>query len=76
MLRNNDPKNRPTELYHFYDDHPKLFVITVILALFGMLQFAMELFAFIFGLIFVKCHYEPDGGMIGILCYIKQNLFG
>jgi len=73
MIGNNDPKNRPTELYHFYDDHPKQFVITVIFAVFGMLSIAMELFSLILGFIFVNCRYDSSE-MIDILCSIKQEL--
>lgn len=74
LLKSNDPKNRPVEVYQFYDKHPKLFVFTIILALFGIGGFVKEVFAVIIGLIFVKCHYEPDGGMIGIMCWFKNGL--
>jgi len=74
MLRSNDPENKPKELYRFYDKHPKLFVLTVMFALFGIGQFAFEAFAVIIGFIFVQCFDDMDGGMISILCAIKEGL--
>ena len=72
MLRSNDPEKKPTELYKFYGNHPKLFVLTVIFAVFGIGQFAFEAFASIFGFIFVPCYV--DSGMISIMCAIKDGL--
>ena len=72
LLRNNDPKNRPVELYLFYDRHPKLLVLTIILALFGIGGFLNELFSVIIGLFFVHC--SPNEEMMNILCRIKSNL--
>lgn len=72
LFKSNDPKNRPTEVYRFYDRHPKLLVLTVILALFGIGGFLNELFAVVLGFIFVQC--PRDEGMLNILCAIKINL--
>lgn len=74
MLRSNDPEKKPKELYRFYGEHPKLFVLTVMLAVFGIGQFAFEAFATIFGFIFVPCYDGRDGGMISIMCEIKKGL--
>lgn len=74
LLKSNDPKNRPVEVYTFYDKHPKLLVLTIILSLFGIGGFVKEVFAVIFGFIFVQCFDDMDGGTIGILCAIKEGL--
>jgi len=74
MLKNNDPKNRPTEVYGFYDKHPKLLVLTIILALFGIGEFFNEIFGTIFGFIFVHCSENMSGGTIGMMCWIKNGL--
>jgi len=72
LLRNNDPKNRPVELYQFYDKHPKLLVLTIILALFGIGVLLNEVFSIIIGFIFVQC--PRDEGILELFCWIKINL--
>ena len=72
LLRNKDPNNKPRELYNFYEKHPKLLVLTLILALFGI----NEVFSSIGGIvnfIFLPCD-NPHGGMISIQCWIKDSL--
>lgn len=74
LLKSNDPKNRPVEVYQFYDKHPKLLILTIILALFGIIGFVNEVFGTIFGFIFVDCNENMNGRMIGIKCFIKNGL--
>jgi len=74
LLKSNDPKNRPVEIYQFYDKHPKLFVFTIILALFGIGEFFNSIFGIIFGFIFVSCYENMNGGTIEIMCWIKNIL--
>ena len=73
LLKSNDPKNRPVEVYQFYDKHPKLLVLTIILALFGIGEFINSISGTIFGFIFVHCPTNQDG-MIGAMCLIKSTL--
>lgn len=74
LLKSNDPKNRPIEVYQFYDKHPKLLVLTVILALFGISDFLSEIFATILGFIFVHCYENMDNNILGTMCGIKEGL--
>ena len=74
LLKNNDPKNRPVEIYQFYDKHPKLFVFTIILALFGIGGFVNEVFGIIVGFIFAPCYENMNVGTIGTICWIKNIL--
>jgi len=73
MLRSNDPKTKPDEVYQFYGKHPKLLILTMMLALFGIFG-AIETVTGIIGFIFLYC---PNDGssMISIQCWLKQNLW-
>ena len=74
LLKSNNPIDHPTELSDFYTKHPKLFVLTVMLALLGF----GELFNIVMGLvgfIFVSCP-TSDSGTIGIMCWIKNGILG
>jgi len=74
LLRNDVfSENRPQELYRFYDNHPKLFVLTIMFAVFTMGQFLAEVFATILGFIFVQCFEDMDG-ILGVMCAIKEEL--
>jgi hypothetical protein len=74
MLRSDDPEKKPKELYRFYGNHPKLFVLTVMFAVFGIGQFIVEAILTMIGFIFVPCYNDGDGGMISIMCEIKKGL--
>ena len=66
-------ENRPKELYRFYDNHPKLFVLTIMFAVFGISQFLTEVFGILVGFIFVHCFEDMDG-ILGVMCAIKEEL--
>ena len=72
LLRNTGPQTRPTEIYQFYEKHPKTFVVTIILALLGINEI-FSILGGIFEFIFVPCY--PDTGVMSISCFIKENLF-
>jgi len=74
MLKSNDPEKKPKELYRLYDEHPKLFVLTVMFAVFGIGHFSFEVFSTMIGFIFVQCFDDMDSGITGTLCAIKEGL--
>ncbi len=69
LLRNNDPNNKPTEIYNFYEKHPRILILTMILALFGIAGIFNEIGGIV-AFIFRPCY--PDTGVISLQCYIKQ----
>lgn len=73
LLRNKDPNNKPRELYNFYEKHPKLLVVTMILALFGIGE-VINSIGGIINFIYYPCD-NPQGGMISIRCFIGDGLF-
>lgn len=72
LLRNKNPDNKPREIYNFYEKHPKILVLTMILALFGIGAVIKEI-GQIINFIFLYCPHD-NSGMIDIQCWIKQNL--
>ena len=71
ILQSSDPAKKPTTLYNFYDKQPKLFVLTIMLALLGINE-VVDIFGGIFEFIFVPCYL--DEGIISISCWIKSGL--
>lgn len=71
LLKNNDPENKPRELYDFYEKHPKLFVSTIILALLGINEL-INIISGMFGFIFRPCY--PLQEAMSIQCWIKEGL--
>ena len=66
-------ENRPDEVYRYYDNHPKLFVLTIMFAVFGISQVLAEISSILVGFIFMHC-FEDMGGTLGVMCAIKEEL--
>lgn len=74
LLKNNNPDSHPTKLFDYYKKHPKLEVLTVMLALLGTMELYNMAISLI-GFIFVSCP-TSDSGTIGIMCWVKNGILG